>query len=413
MNLLDKFVTLAPGAHLDLLQYLLIIALIIFSIYSSVLFGSSLLSLIYNLKSFISKKENHKRIAKDYIDLITPNITMGFGLGIVPFIGLILIYTQLLHETESPVVGYLIYALVIFFISLILLYLYKSAMKKSGNFVFGLLGILFLATSLYIFLSSVGISINSSNGFFSVDTIVKILQSFTISMALIGSAFVIKYYLWDKRPDFQEDDYYKWARTLNLRIAMVFTIAQPVFFVINLFITPKFALSAGIFLFIFIALILVFLSLHSTYSQIRSNKLTGATWSFYILILIFAFMIYKDQLAFGLASRTQIQTLATAYDKEEAEHPTVFTKKAVEIDGGEIYQTKCVACHKFEERFVGPPHKEVMLKYANNHDAMIKFILDPQKVNPDYPQMPAQGLKPNEAKAVVKYMYEHFAEKMK
>jgi cytochrome c1 len=53
---------------------------------------------------------------------------------------------------------------------------------------------------------------------------------------------------------------------------------------------------------------------------------------------------------------------------------------------------------------VGPPYNEVLPKYVNNKDALVQFILNPQKINPAYPAMPNQGLKPNEARAVAEYI---------
>jgi len=38
------------------------------------------------------------------------------------------------------------------------------------------------------------------------------------------------------------------------------------------------------------------------------------------------------------------------------------------------------------------------------------FIRNPVKVNPDYPQMPNPGLKPNEARALAKYLLETYQE---
>ncbi len=52
-------------------------------------------------------------------------------------------------------------------------------------------------------------------------------------------------------------------------------------------------------------------------------------------------------------------------------------------------------------------------KYAGKEAQLVAFIRNPVKVNPDYPPMPNPGLKPNEAKAVAKYLLDRLASEKK
>ncbi len=81
--------------------------------------------------------------------------------------------------------------------------------------------------------------------------------------------------------------------------------------------------------------------------------------------------------------------------------------------GQEIYNTKCVACHRFDSRVVGPPYNSVLPKYEGKLDELKKFILNPVKVNPDYIAMPNQGLKPHEAESVAMFLMKEYEEKYK
>lgn len=76
----------------------------------------------------------------------------------------------------------------------------------------------------------------------------------------------------------------------------------------------------------------------------------------------------------------------------------------VQISGADIYNGKCIACHQFDKKVVGPPYKETLPKYEGKMDELIKFISNPVKINAEYPAMPNQGLKPNEAKAIAEYI---------
>ena len=62
---------------------------------------------------------------------------------------------------------------------------------------------------------------------------------------------------------------------------------------------------------------------------------------------------------------------------------------------------------RYDEKLVGPPYNTVLPKYADNPEAMVSYILKPVKVDENYPPMPAQPLKPQQAQAVVKYQLEN------
>jgi len=72
--------------------------------------------------------------------------------------------------------------------------------------------------------------------------------------------------------------------------------------------------------------------------------------------------------------------------------------------GEKIYAEKCSACHAFDHKVVGPAHKDVLPKYRGQSAALQAFILAPQKVDPAFPTMPAQGLSRREARAVADYL---------
>jgi len=77
-----------------------------------------------------------------------------------------------------------------------------------------------------------------------------------------------------------------------------------------------------------------------------------------------------------------------------------------EISGADIFNGKCSACHKYDQKLVGPPYKETLPKYNGDVDKVAAFVMNPSKINPAYPAMPNQGLKPAEARAIATYILE-------
>ena len=81
--------------------------------------------------------------------------------------------------------------------------------------------------------------------------------------------------------------------------------------------------------------------------------------------------------------------------------------------GEKIYAEKCSACHAFDHKVVGPAHKDVLPKYLGQSEKLQGFILAPQKVDPAFPAMPAQGLSRREARAVAEYLLTRLAAETK
>jgi cytochrome c len=81
--------------------------------------------------------------------------------------------------------------------------------------------------------------------------------------------------------------------------------------------------------------------------------------------------------------------------KEARENPVEETVE-LEIDpslgevakGAAIFQQNCAACHKKDEKLVGPPVTEMVSIYASNETGLKNWIKAPGKKRADYPQMP-------------------------
>jgi cytochrome c551/c552 len=132
--------------------------------------------------------------------------------------------------------------------------------------------------------------------------------------------------------------------------------------------------------------------------------------AFVLLLVVFSLVIVNDQLALVNATREHIAGLvAEAEDRgaEVALEREALRAASIVADpmrGGEIFKTVCMTCHRMDERLVGPPLGTVLPKYAGREDDLVAFILKPNKVNPEYPPMPAPGLSLGDVKSVAAYL---------
>lgn len=86
--------------------------------------------------------------------------------------------------------------------------------------------------------------------------------------------------------------------------------------------------------------------------------------------------------------------------------------KTMAEEGAKIFEMKCTACHRLDERYVGPPLRNVtkrrtpeyIMNMILNPDEMVKSHPEAKKMLAEYlAPMTNQNLKPEEARAVLEY----------
>lgn len=96
--------------------------------------------------------------------------------------------------------------------------------------------------------------------------------------------------------------------------------------------------------------------------------------------------------------------------KEELELGPIDEKLAME--GKELFKTNCSACHKLDERYVGPAQRDLVERRSPEY--IMNMILNPAEMLEKHPEakkmlaefmtpMPNQNLSREEARAVLEY----------
>ncbi len=454
MDFLDNIVLPQSAHHMELLRGLLSITLIILIPYLSVLTGSLIFSILYLKKKKTSNNNYNYRFAKELIDLSTFNKSVAFGFGVIPFISAIFAYAQLLDKTSSYLPYYVSVAFVFFLIALLFIYTYKYAfhLKDIFNFVstekiqseadesteeefekyssaanrifkkFAGWGLLFLLIADYKLISSIQLSLNPglwepNPGFwsvlFSIPALVNFFNFLIVSLALTSIIVLYVYFRPNSIYKRNNDEYLSFVKQFALKSSLLFSLFVPVVIVLNILVLPTVALTNAVFLISLIAIILVLITGNYLYIMMKEGHLKYVPAATYVFILVIALIIFKNEYAFESATKKHFVVLATNYEEYSQKLKAELGGKEKTVSGEEIYKTRCMACHRFETKLVGPPHLKVLPKYEGKEDKLIKFILNPVKVDPAYPSMPNQGLKPNEAKAVADYMLKVYEEKKK
>jgi cytochrome c len=443
MQFLDKFVVIQSGDNLNLLIIILIISFCLLLPYSGLVSSASLLSLIFNRLGRKNENNIYLHFSYELIYIATFRKGLMLTFGVVPFLTIAFSYIQLFQQIDSSIVSYLLFAFILFISGLILLFYYKYAFQLDNLFknvnlqsdkvnydeLSGLVSNnkkLFTKTSLWgmilfylatflligcIEVSTYSISNNNNYNFpstlFSIKTFIKYLSFLSFSMIILSVA-VLLYTNRIKRQSVE--DYRLFVNKFALITGIIAVIIFPALIVIDLLSMQYFTLTGLTFSVAGIILLLLFIAAHYYYVMIKESHLKFINHLLVIIIFISSLLVINDQTFFQTSSKKQIVILSQKYDKMIAGLKEE-SGKTPEINGQEIYEGRCSACHRFETKLVGPAYKDVLPKYENNRIELISFIMNPVKKNPNFPPMPNQGLNQKQAQAIADYIMKTYKTK--
>jgi len=440
MEFLDNFVIPQSSEHIQLLHYILILLLFLFIPFISLIFGGTVLSLYYKKKGLDERNSIYLRFSKDIIETVTINKSIGIIIGIVPLFTSLIIFIQLLHNSNASVVTYLLFSFIFASIGLILIYTYRYSLSFNNifdaikdfktddqflhqdimkfrrgslslSFKSGRYGIFFLFISLWLFIS--GITLATYPDQWGSENLIKLLFSWSVifrylnfifaSFAITAGAILFSFFYWEGGRAGLEETYKEFVKKTTIKIAFIFSLFIPLFLFINVITLPEEILSSSVFGYSAIALCLIFLSYHFLYAMIKSSSVKYSAPLFFMILFTIMALIVKDQLAMSNATEVQSQKLNLKFEEYLASLKGENKITAEEISGEKIYQNICASCHRFDLKLVGPAYETVLPKYEGKIDQLVSFIRNPAKVDPVFPPMPNPGLRPNEAKAIADY----------
>jgi len=441
MEFFDTLVLPQSAHHIQLINYLLIAIYFLFIPYIGIMLISGIVSLIYRKKGMNSGNGSYLDFAAAVIRIPTINKSIGIVLGILPFITITLMISQIMHGTGTNVLKFLFSSFVLATIAVILIYTFRYTLDFEGIYrrlknkvdaaeldeelaekhykssrlagKAGWWGVIFLAVSLWLLFTATTVILNPSLWktntifvLFSWRIIIYFLQFLALSTALTGAVILFGYFYWEGGVEKINEELAVLLKKNGLHFSFWGALALPLFIAVSLFsLNPEF-LSGRIFAFSVIALVLLLIAYNLIYGIVKENnlKLSGAVF-FTILFAVFS-LIIKDQSAVSNATEQQVVILDSQFQKYLA--GLTGDRGAAEVSGKEIFDVRCSSCHKFDQKLVGPAYKDVLPKYEGKIDQLTGFILNPTKINPQFPPMPNPGLKPNEAKAVAGYILENY-----
>ena len=433
MELLNNFFLPPSSDHLHLVKYLILIVYFIHIPFISLLLGGTLLSVFFRLLAVNNPQSRYWQVSRDFIEVLIFRKTAGIILGVLPLIVLTLIEGQVFYDANIAVVKFLMYATLLISVGITLAYFYQYSFRMAEENVWlqllsGLAALFFLLLGYFIF------SVNSALIFdpgrwanikgparflFSWNVIARYLHFLSATLAVSGLAIVFFSFNWKESRRELEPEYAGYLQKLGGGIGLAFTLLQPLLIFWNLITLPDPALSTEVFVYTMLVLFLILLISLRLYRMVETQQIQLGTGAFILFVLVLVIMIVNDHTAREAAIQNHTQMLMTRSNEIESEREAKReAERAASIQpdltvGEQVYKAQCTACHRFDQKIVGPPYNSVLGKYQNRPEGLIQFVRNPSKMNPDYPPMPKLGLSEKEIKSVAAYLLQEWEKQPK
>jgi cytochrome c len=444
---MDVLKTLAFPPSVEHYHLLLLIGAlisIVFYPYFGFLLGASFFSYRYEKKGRKEGNPLYLRLAKDLIGTALYNKTLPTFLALLPAFSIIFVYAQLLQTTDSIAVSLACSGFVLLLIALAFLYAYKytfrlgdilegySDVLKKGkgssdtildiehysednvrsHLRFGRNGLIFILLATFFMASSIVAAADSDNWirvssvldlFILPDMYVRFFQFIALAAGATGIGLLFFLFWWKKEQPL-EDEYAHLVRDLSIRLIVGSLLALPALVLLGFFLLPGQSMSGTLFAVAGLGVALLFLSAQFVYAYAKEPQPHHTASALFVFAFALALFGANDQVALYNATKGQAALLSYRHDLETEDLRAKLGFVGVVLTGEDIYNGRCSACHLFDQKKIGPAYKDVIPKYAGSKEKIMAFVLNPVKMNPAFPPMPNQGLKPAEADSIVCYI---------
>jgi cytochrome c len=283
----------------------------------------------------------------------------------------------------------------------------RTIYEKAGRY-----GVIFLLSSVYLFAGAAKLAEDTARWGAGREVFTSILSLSTLAyfllivcLSILAASSVVIYFYFRPNSEYDSNEPgLEEVKSFTGKSGLVASLFIPLLIVFLVISLSAPALSYSIFLVSAVLLFVVILISSLYYLMIRNSEMRYSLTILFLIVVLFLSVVGVNVASFDSATKLQFDMLAEKYDAYKQKVLSESGEAVATVSGEDIYNGRCIACHKFDQKVVGPPYNEVLSKYVDNRAGLIKFILNPVKVNPDYPPMPSQGLKPNEAEAVADYI---------
>jgi cytochrome c len=439
MDLLNSAALPQSTEHVHLLLFIMNVVFVVFLPYLAFLLGSGWFALVYDLRGRAARNPLHVRFARDLTNTAVFSKRGLAFLVVLPSASLVFLYAQLLQGTPAIAVGLMVFASAALLAGVILLAAFRYTFALDGilgeraagsqaaeldiaayvrqnervHLRMGAWGMSALTLGAVLTVGASTIAADPHlwsriDSFFmlllSASFWIRLFQFSALTLCATGVGVLFFFLSWQGGVRNAGGEYGELIRKFGFRISLIALLTLPVFVLASVALMPPEALSGTLFALVGLGLAFLFLSAQFLYAFKRDGATRYTAYAFFALALALTLLSTTDQLAIGNATKMQAARLAVSYERDLDALKAKLGIALKMLSGQEIYDAKCSACHLFDQKKVGPPYNIVVKKYAGRKAQLMQFVLNPVKVDPAYPNMPNQGLRPAEADSIATFL---------
>jgi cytochrome c len=370
--------------------------------------------------------------------------------ALLPALSLVFVYAQVLQATASIAVTVAAFGFILLTAAVVLLYAYKYTFQL-GNVLagykdvlrrskseaggirsleeyadsnlgsherFGRYGVVLTAAAAFLITSAFAVAGNPAHWqdvdsflslFLSFDVYLRFFQFLALAAGATGFGILFVTFSWDKTAEQPDPEYTRFVKATSMRLVTGSLLTLPVFLLLGYLLLPGESLSGILYGLAGLSLGFLLLAAQFVYAFEKEQEPRHAASALFVFGCAVALLGVNDQVALYNATKGQAAFLSYRHETEIEDLKSKLGVAGVVFTGEDIFNAKCSACHTFDAKKVGPAYKDVLPKYVGRKEQMMAFVLNPIKIDPAYPPMPGQGLKPAEADSIVSYLLRKIA----
>lgn len=419
MDIIPINIPLPSPAPMFLLKFVLVVFFLVHILFINFMIGGTFWSVFLRM---LGKEDRfYERFAREIGNTVTVNKSIAVVIGVAPLLAISLAYTNFFYPANNITAGWWLSIIWLVALAFVSLYIYKytwdsNRFSPTFKYAWGLLACAIFAFVPFIFLSNINLMLYPDQwkniysfwqAIWVPNVIPRYLHFMNASFAVAG--FFALGYFHHKEKKFPNDAaFYRRAKRFGMKWALYTTLLQLVFGVLNYGTLPVVADSWLVLILILITVIFAGIVIFLLAMNLYAGKNINPYWIFSVILIVVSLMatmrhfVRENALAGPqkiLADKTRVyQEQLAAFMK------TYSPEGATKVTGEFIFENYCTSCHAINKKVVGPPMSYAIEKYQTDREAMIKFVNNPQKINPDYPVMPKPPISGAEAEMVVDYL---------
>jgi cytochrome c len=409
MGFIETLIHLPTAEQWPLIKPLILLMQVFFLPFLGLLIVSSIASVAFRVAG------RSEGLSRDMIDLGLRHPAAWLIFGLLPLISMLFLYSQYLFDQPIAITAYLLRISGLVLVGFVLLLVYR----RSLNVVAGGLGALLLMGGMYHFIATVSLIAVPERWalvelplpfFHSFQPIIHFKIFLAGALLFTGASTLVAFFQWREREVLTPSADLPLVQRIAFGLLIFGIIPLPALLIVDFATAPFFTLRADVFGLAFWMLATVLVLGFLVVGMVMKQHSRHA-WPVFVLSLVF-FALFAGRQQSQISVGNQEHDLATHRRVEEiravlvAERQELYALAAeLPADAGEqLFDRVCSACHDFDARIVGPPYNDVLPKYVDDLEGMTEFVLNPSRVNTDFPAMPNQGLRRAEARAVAAYL---------